>query len=178
MSIDNTFFRLTVFFEDRGAVRSILRMPGRPFLYDADVVTWHLIKTRAGNFLDALLIQSRGYVASRACGHCAQLHRQRVPLPFPVCKVLAGFAGNCCGNCAWLDVAQRCSHRLHRIPGATVSMAISIDDDDDNAEATASCAPAGASDVAVSVAPALISAQSVLQSPLADASGPGNNMNV
>ena len=71
----------------RGRMNPMQILPGRP------------------SYINALLMQSRGFKQAVACTRCQDRKKRSV---FPECRRVPGHFGSCCGNCKWPDKASYC----------------------------------------------------------------------
>ncbi|KAJ5443112.1 hypothetical protein N7445_004863 [Penicillium cf. griseofulvum] len=64
------------------------------------------------SYVNALLIQSRGWELITECDECADKRRRTgSPSPFPICSRAPGHFDGACGNCKFQDHGFRCSVR-------------------------------------------------------------------
>ncbi|KAJ5184285.1 hypothetical protein N7472_009125 [Penicillium cf. griseofulvum] len=79
------------------------------------------------SYVNALLIQSRGWELITECDECAD-KRRRIGSPslFPICSRAPGYFDGACGNCKFQDHGFRCSLAI-----GIAANPVDLDDDDD-----------------------------------------------
>lgn len=98
-------------FVHNGLQRAVLALPGRDVLVVRGAITLAQVQSHRQSYINALLIQSRGALATPPCRECstrADMAGDGRTRPFPECRRLAGHFGGCCANCKWRDHAARC----------------------------------------------------------------------
>ncbi|KAM0127187.1 hypothetical protein ACHAO1_009667 [Botrytis cinerea] len=95
---------------------ALLAMLGNPVSFVRDSITTAEVESMQAQYINGLLIQSRGILVEDSCGECRR-HGLR---PFPDCRRVEGHFGNSCGNCEWRDHGIRCvrSDRSHSSPAS------------------------------------------------------------
>lgn len=84
--------------------REVLNLPGLVVPFVQGSIRPGQIESHRPSYINALLIQSRGFVQDPPCQNCAVQLR-----PFYECRRVPGHFGGCCGNCKWRDHCSRCS---------------------------------------------------------------------
>jgi hypothetical protein len=88
--------------------RQLLAVPGFDVIHTPGALHGQQLASQRASYINALLIQSRGYLLIQDCDHCMEMDVRR---PFPFCVRMPGYFGGACGNCKWPDKAHRCSVR-------------------------------------------------------------------
>lgn len=94
--------------------RGLMALPGRPVMYLHNSVRLEQVTSMRDSYVNAFLIQSRGFPTPRPCSACRtmmRLDRDGYARPFPYCIRMPGHFGGCCGNCKWPDHAASCTNR-------------------------------------------------------------------
>jgi hypothetical protein len=88
--------------------RQLLAIPGYDVIHTPGTLNGQQLAGQRPSYINALLIQSRGYLLVQDCDHCVEMDVRR---PFPFCVRMPGHFGGACANCKWPDYAHRCSVR-------------------------------------------------------------------
>lgn len=94
--------------------RGLMALPGRPVTFVRNRVRLEQVTSMRDSYVNAFLIQSRGFASPRPCSACHSMMRldpNGFARPFPYCIRAPGHFGGCCGNCKWPDRAASCTNR-------------------------------------------------------------------
>jgi hypothetical protein len=89
--------------------RAILAEPGSDVPFVRGAISDRQFANERVSYVNAVLIQSRGFEAKEPCARC----RTTGFRPFPTCRKHPAHFGGCCGNCKWPDFGKDCTIAHH-----------------------------------------------------------------
>ncbi|KAJ5446573.1 hypothetical protein N7445_001394 [Penicillium cf. griseofulvum] len=92
--------------------RALLALTGHDVPFMVGRIRGAQLASMRPSYVNALLIQSRGWELITECDECADKRRRTgSPSPFPICSRAPGHFDGACGNCKFQDHGFRCSVR-------------------------------------------------------------------